>query len=159
MMSTENNTKAEYIDTDIGRFNISMPPEDFICREPPSYINDGEITIKSCLTKVIFTISDGGVVVLEPVTIESCMKPGEKIIIPITYRCCYDMEGKVIQCEVFTPYRHISIVYAVAEWQKAHKDTSSDIYYCEDIAAVCTQDYEPHLKVESCAVCRNCGRC
>lgn len=209
--------EIDYIDTNIGKFNIAIPSKDFICRELPKYRNDsgsGEIIIKSCLTRVIFVLKDGTRFAIEPVTMESCMKPGEKNIIPITYRAMCGVDGNVTEYEVSTPYQRVGVVdlcqenssmsgASYAKW--GSHDVTKEIYrhcedmagsnyrHCEDmagsnyryrediaennyrhrediagnnyrynmedIADVYTEDYIPHIKVNSCAVCRNCGRC
>lgn len=188
--------EIDYVDTNIGKFNISMPPDDFNCREFPKYSNDsgnGEIIIKSCLTRVIFVLKDGTQFAIEPVTMESCMKPGEKNIIPITYRAMCSVDGNVTEYEVSTPYQRVAIgglcqekgtMRGASHGQQESEDVTKEIFrHCEDIAGgnyryrddiaennyryynmeeitdVYTEDYIPHIKVNSCAVCRNCGRC
>lgn len=124
------------IETSIGMFNISMPSEIFQCKENPSIIRnqEGRLVIKSCLTKVVITMQDGTLEVIEPIVMASCMNPDIVSITPIAYE---ESEDTIY---VSTPYKTIDIKG-------------------EQIQSVRTEDFEPKLKKNSCIPCRNCGRC
>lgn len=87
--------------------------------------------------KYVFEHHDGKVEEIAPVVIESCMNPGQKKIVPVTY---VQEEGN----EAFV----VSNTYKTIE-----------VYDEKDYKAIYTEDYEPKIEKHSCSQCTNCGRC
>ena len=128
------------IHTPIGMFDINKLGEGFICKEDIGVSFGNEVIIKSCYTKVIVTNDDGTEQIIEPIVTESCMKPGTKVVIPITYKAKDDGTGRT----VITLSNHYNEIVV-------------DSYIDEH--NVRTEYFEPVLKKKSCAECENCGRC
>lgn len=130
--------EMEYIvNTEIGCFDTRMPSNEFVCRDEPGFYDLGGMLVASCLTKVVFEHNDGTVEEIAPVVIESCMNPGKKEIVPITY-WVEDGESTII----------ISNTYK-----------SIPIYHTNDYMSVYTKPYEPKIEKHSCSECTNCGKC
>ena len=162
--------KSDYVDTHIGKFNIGLPINDFICRELPMCKHDDETVIKSCLTRVRLICKDDTEWLIEPVSMEGCMNPGEKTVVPITFRCQYDNRRNIVNYEISTRYKGVMVrctdindktqMEIPKSYGGSDRNTECYSYYTsEDIKSIYTEDYEPHIKVLSCKVCRNCGRC
>ena len=125
------------IQTPIGEFNINMPPGEFSCRENTGVDYSDGIEIKSCLTKVVFESEDGKQEEISPVVTESCMNPGTKVIVPVTYKIYKNQGGYMVT----NTYKEI-------------------IVGCEsNIRSAMTKEYKPEMKKKSCSECQNCGRC
>lgn len=125
------------IKTEIGTLDIRMPSKEFTCREEPGFYDLGGMLVVSCRTKVVFVNKDGTTEEVAPVVIESCMNPGQKEIVPITY-FVEDGESTIV---ISNTYKRI-VVYDV--------DKFKSIY---------TKAYEPSIEKHSCNPCNNCGRC
>lgn len=87
--------------------------------------------------KFVFEYMDGRVEEIKPVVVESCMNPGQKKIVPVTY---VKEEGKE-SFIVSNTYKSIEV---------------KDI---KEYKAIYTEDYEPKIERHSCSECTNCGRC
>lgn len=130
-----------YVHTPIGILDIGEAPEGFVSGEPVGVTLGGGVLIKSCLTKVIITKSDGSKEIVQPVVIESCMNPEIKTVMPVTVEAKYHSELMRYIVTVSNPYKKIVL----------------DID--RDIVAANTEKYVPHIKRADCAECNNCGRC
>ena len=130
--------ETEYIvKTEIGIFDIRMPSNEFTYREPPGVFDIGGMLVASCYTKVVFEHKDGTVEEIAPVVIESCMNPGKKEIVPVTY---WVEDG---ECTIVISNTYKSIL----------------IYDVNDYKTIYTKSYEPKIEKHSCSQCTNCGRC
>ncbi len=127
----------DFVYTEVGCFNISMPEGEFTYRDKPGFYEYRGVFIVSCLTKVVFKHTDGSMEEIAPTVIESCMNPGKKELVPVTY---FAENGKSTII-ISNTYKTIEIA-----------DT-------KNFRAIYTKSYEPVAEKLSCNPCRNCGRC
>lgn len=125
------------IETVIGNFDISMPSEKFTCREEPGFFDLGGMLVVSCYTKVVVEHRDGTIEEIAPIVVESCMNPGKKEIVPVTF---FIEDGWEIY-RISNTYKQIAF-YDLKEYKKIY-----------------TMPYEPKIEKHSCSECTNCGRC